>query len=312
VKTPEQELYERLLTTEKTLTPTAPSEGSEVEKELTKNNPSKGVPVTIRNLFTHHDSHPIVLDYALLRSFGLEWFTWDTSTIWAEVHRNFKTEISEHNRNKIQAVKTLHVSSVPWDSWNVFEKIIQGLNNNVARWDIVQAPTIEQLFAGIDIIDNVRMEEFSSEVRRYMAAVVLNEDILFVPPPLDFIQLEVSQPYYVCLDCGSHELALYHDGLCTPCSKKVSPEQGLSLRPPQDILELGYGRNIELRLKFNPDPVEARWSEVSHLATDKVDLKESPEDVQVAKLLIARDYMNIRRRQLSEQLTALKSWLVAT
>jgi hypothetical protein len=32
----------------------------------------------------------------------------------------------------------------------------------------------------------------------------------------------------------------------------------------------------------------------------------------VAKLLMARDYMNIRRRQLAAQLTDLKSWLGAS
>jgi len=311
MKSPEELLFERLSDAEKLL-PTAPTEGSPVEKEIFETDRSTETPVTIRTLFTHHDSHPIVLDYALIRAFGLEWLSWSTPTIWSEIQKTFKSEISEHNRNKIQIVKTLHLSSVPWDSWNVFEKVIQGLNNNIPRWDIMQAASIEQLYAGIDIMDNIRVEEFSDEVRRYMAASVLNEDIIFVPSPLDFIQLEVSQPYYICLDCENQESAIDHDGICSSCSGKFRPEKGLSFRPDLRVFEEGYGRNIELKLRFDPDKVEDRWLQVRELPLKSVDLQETQEDSQIAKLLVARDYMNIRRKQLAEQLTSLKSWLVAS
>jgi hypothetical protein len=308
VQNPELDLFERLKGVAN-VKPTAPSEGSAMEEELKKLDPDPSTPLSIRNLFTHHDVHPVVLDFALLKAFGPEWFGWDTTTVFQEIKRVFSSQISEHSRAKIQAVKTLHLVETPWTSWQVFEKIIQALNNNIPRWELMQAPTLEQLYAGIDIMDEIRREEFEDEVKQYMAAAVLNEDVFFVPPPLDFIQLEVSQPHYVCLDCGNQDSALFSDGTCDTCTRKYAPENGLSFRPDPDVLESGKGKNLKLVLKFDPSPVEARWNQVSHMASKDVDLQENQVDIQVAKLLVARDYMNIRRRQLAEQLIALKSWL---
>jgi len=276
-----------------------------------KGDPDASTPVTIRNLFTHHDTHPMVIDLALLKAFGLEWMTWEQETIESEIQRVFKSQISEHAKAKIQTVKTLHVSDGPWQSWNVFEKIVHGLNNNIPRWDIMQAPSLEQLYAGVDVMMSIRDEEFKDEVKQYIAAAVLNEDVFFVPPPLDFVQEFVSQPYYHCKDCGTDASALFHDGLCDACTNKFDPEHGLSMRPDPEALAAGKGKNLELRLRFNPDPVEKKWNEVKNLPSADVELHEVQEDVQVSKLLIARDYMNIRRRQLAEQLVALKSWLGA-
>jgi hypothetical protein len=310
--TPEDELYERLKGVE-AARPTAPSEGSVVERELTKGDPDYSTPITIQNLFTHQDVHPIVLDFALLRAFGLDWFGWETPTIWAEVRRVFKTSLAELTRAKIQTVKSCHVSNLPWEKWQVFEKVVQGLNNNVPRFDLMQAPGLEQLYVAIDILEGIRKQNFSDEVKLYMAAAVLHEDVTFVPPPLDFIQVEVSHPHYVCLDCGNEDSALFHDGLCDTCTRKYDLANGLGMRPDPDALAAGKGRNVKLVLRHDPDKVQELWEKVKTKATGEVadSLEETPEDVQVAKLLVARDYMNVRRRQLADQLTALKTWLGA-
>jgi hypothetical protein len=307
--TPEEDLYQRLSDAQR-IVPTAPLEGSEVEAEMMRGDPDASAPVTIRNLFTHHDAHPIVLDFALLRSFGLDWLGWEAETIWSEVQRTFKTQISELTRAKIQTVKTCHVSNGPWEHWQVFEKIMQGLNNVIPRFDLMQAPQIEQLYAGIDILDSIRHNDFSDEVRLYMAAAALNDEIIFVPPPLDFIQVEVSQPHYVCKDCGNQDLALFHDGICDTCTQRWLGGT-LSGRPDPAAMLNGKGRNTFLELRYNPDSTEALWNKVKDLPSEKVDLEETAEGTQVAKLLMARDYMNVRRKQLAEQLTSLKTWLGA-
>lgn len=310
MQSPELELFERLKGAA-TVKPTAPSEGSVMEQELKKADPDFGTPISIRNLFTHQDTHPVVIDFALLKTFGPVWFSWETPTIYQEIQRAFSSQISEHSRSKIQAVKTIHVSDAVWTSWQVFEKVVQALNGNIPKWEFMQAPSLDQLYAGIDIIDALRRETYNDEVKAYMAAAVLNEDVFFVPPPLSFLQMEISHPRYVCEDCGSEESALFHDGLCTVCTQKMDPERGLSLSPDPELLAQGKGRNLKLTLQFDPDPVQARWDQVSSKPTESVELEENQADVQVAKLLLARDYMNIRRRQLAEQIVALKSWLGA-
>jgi hypothetical protein len=311
LRPPELDLFEKLKTVG-AVKPTAPTEGSSVEKSMAKDDPDFSTPVTIRNLFHHQDAHPVVLDLALLKAFSVEWMLWESQTVWSEVKRIFKTDLSEHARAKIQAVRSLHVSDGPWEHWQVFEKVCQALNNNLPRADVVQPPTIEQLFVAVDIMEEVREKHFSDEVRSYVATAVLHDDILYVPPPLDFAQAELSQPQYECLDCGNFDSALFHDGLCDTCTNKFDPEHNLSFRPGPDAMAKGKGKNLKLTLRYNPDPVEKRWKELEHMKSSEVELKETPEDVQVAKLLMARDYLNIRRRQLAEQLTSLKSWMGST
>lgn len=267
-------------------------------------------PLTIRNLFFHHDVHPVVLNFALARVFGPEWVDWEPETIWESIKDAFKSDISELARAKVQTVKTLNLVEAPWVSWQVFEKVVQGLNNNLPRWDLMQVPTLEQIYAAVDtMITHWPNGEspWSDEVKQYIAAVVLHENVGYVPPPLDFVQVEVSRPSYECLDCGNSDSALFHDGICDTCSLKFHPDKTLDFQPH----ELGSpGKNVRVVMKFNPDEVEARFKQVEHEPNPS--LQETAVDVQVGRLLSAVDYMNMRRRQMVQQLTALKSWLGAS
>ncbi len=303
--TAEQEFFNRLLESIKPLAPVGESE----EKVLLQEEPDSGTPLTLGNIFTHHDTHPIVLDFSLLKAFQLEWWLWEPETLWTEIQRHFKTQVSELARAKIQTVKTIHVSNAPWEQWQVFEKVVQGLNNNIPSWTLMQAPSLEQLFVCIDIMEGLRHAEFNSEVKLYMAGAVLNEDVTYVPPPLDFIQSEVSQPYYRCKDCGNEDSALFGDGKCDTCTKRYAPEQGLSMLPNLELVQQGRGTNVELLLTFDPDAVQAKWDQVKDLPITEAHLEENSVDVQVLKLMIARDYMSMRRKQLMKQLTSIKSWL---
>lgn len=290
---------------------TAPSAGSAVEKDLERLDPDFKTPLSLRNLFTHHDAHPVVINFALLKSFGLEWYTWEPETIWEMIHSLFQSKVSEHNRAKIRALQCINSTHAPWEMWQVFEKVLQALNNNIPHYGVMQAPSLEQIYAGVDILDTLRREEFSQEVKSYMAAAVLNEDVFYVPEPLDFIQVDVSQPQYRCKDCQQTYPAIDHDGVCDACTEKFDPEQGLSMRPKPEFLQAGLGKNMDLFLKYDPDLTQKRWEEVRNMKSGDVNFGDTQADAQVAKLLVARDYMNVRRRQLAEQLVSLKSWLGA-
>lgn len=299
----EQELYNKLLLAER-VEPTAPT------KPVVTPDDSK--PVTLRNLFTHPDSHPVVLDFALQKQFGLEWHRWEAETVWDEVQQEFGTQISELCRQKIRALQSVHVSKAPWSSWIVFEKVAVVFNGTLPIFNVSQILSLEELYAAVDILDFIRKEKYSDEVKLYMAATVLHEDVFFVPPPLDFIQLEVSQPNYLCKDCGNEEPALFHDGFCSNCTQRMHPEQMLTMQPRQELLNSGHGKNTSVTIKYDPAPIAKRWEEVktkplaeAQLADDKM------EDVQVRQLMYARDFMNIQRSRLTEQLTALRSWLGA-
>jgi hypothetical protein len=155
----------------------------------------KSTPVTIKNLFVHHDSHPVVFDVALLRKYGTDWFEWESETLWKEIKEDFHVpSISDHAKAKIQAVKTLHIGQMYWSSWEVFCWITQALNNNIPDWQVLQKPSIAQLFNSVDAAEMVRSGEvFTLEVQSFVAASVLDENVLYAPHPIAFCQSEIDR-----------------------------------------------------------------------------------------------------------------------
>lgn len=310
---PEDTLYAGLKALEK-LVPTAATGGSPVEEVVrAKGEPDPTKPVTLRNLFTHPDSHPVVLNFSLLKSFGEDWHRWEAETLWSEVQEVFATQISELCRHKLRALQVVHISPYVWSRWHVFEKVAHTFNGNFPDFKFLQKLSLEELYAAVDMLDTLKKGRvYSDEVKLYMAGTVLDEDVFFVPPPLDFIQLEVAQPRYRCNDCGNHEPALFHDGICSNCAGRLHPKQGLSLQPQKELLDKGKGRNTTLLVSYDPAPVAKRWEELKSVPYVEFAPKmDDMADVQCGKLILARDYMNIRRKQLAEQLTAMKGWLGA-
>jgi hypothetical protein len=238
----------------------------------------------IIRFFSYHDAHPVALTMVLMEKFGTEWFEWEPETLQPEILTTFKaTSISEHNWQKIQAVRSLTNAIGFWKEWHIFEKIVQALNNNVPRFDIAQRCTVAQLMAGVDIVGSIRNETYSDEVERYIAACSMDEGITYLPPPIDFAQTVLSEPSYLCKVCGNIDVDDL-DGRCDFCT----------------------GRFADRR---DPAPVKKRFNELKKDG-GKIRLNgESPEDVQAAKLMVAYEYMQHRQQQLVEQLEELKTWV---
>jgi hypothetical protein len=221
-------------------------------------------PITHKNLWVHHDTHPIVLDISLLKRYDTDWFTWEAETLWKEIMEDFHVpSISDQTKTKIQSVKTLHINEWFWTKWEVFCWITQGVNNNIPDFQVLQKPSIPQLINAVDIATMVRDgEEFTAELQMFVAASVLEEGVLYAPEPIAFCQDEIVQ----LLDQQN------------PDAKDLIAE------------------------------VDKRWKELSARPQEEWenDLEENPVDVQVAKLVVAQNYLSLRRRQLKEQLRLLK------
>lgn len=237
---------------------TAAQDAPEDIKPLTEEVPSK--PFSSRNLFVHHDTHPVVLDIKLIDRYGTDWFGWEPETLWAEIMDDFRTpSISDHVRSKIQAIRTIHISNWVFEKWEIFCPVIQALNNNIPDFEIMRKPTIAQLFAGVDMITMVRNDEvFSQEVQQFCGAAMLDDGVVAAPQPVAFCQ--------------------------------------------DEILEI----QEEMGVPVDPAPIREKYRQVVTLPADQVVLEETPVDIQVAKLLIARDYMRLRRQQMKEQLRVLR------
>jgi hypothetical protein len=229
-----------------------------------------------RDLLTHHDAHPVAIHKLLDRTFGFEWLAWDPDALWQELKDEFGSVVSELSRSKIQALRSLHANEFFWNNWEIFCPVVQSLNNRIPNFWIMQKPSIAQLYTTIDMVGLVRDMPYGKEVSKFIAAAFMNDGVFYAPPPLDFIQGELSSPRYQCSNCGQ----IAHD-----FSNKACDSCGSTSIDRYNNVEVG-----ELKPKID-----------SILKGEIDDLKEEPEDIQGAKLLVAMEYMKFRRKQFDSQ-----------
>jgi hypothetical protein len=306
VKKLEEQFYVGLRGEEKV--PVSPPEASSIPAPAPR-------PISQKSLFSHPDTHPLVLDLALLKHFQVEWFQWLPETLFSEIEKTFGTNIAEVNKLKIMAVKTLHVIDAFWDHWEIFEKTVMALNGIPPRLDAMQPPDLPLLFSGVALASSIRVEEFHGEVARYCAAVFLNESVHYAPEPLDFCQVYISQPTYCCKDCDKCGSALPpFDGLCSSCAGHYTTDLPFSFKPDQAALDRGHGRNITMGQIYDEKPTKARFEQLKNMTAGQLGsmIKETPEDIASAKLITAIDFMDFRSQQLKEQLGFLRGWLETT
>jgi hypothetical protein len=150
-------------------------------------------PTTI-NLFQHPDAHPLVLEIALLQKYGPEYFLWEAETLEWRIPQDFKTrDVSDLNMNKIQALKTMHVSDRYWTDWEIFNWCTAPLSGLYPDFEVMQVPTLAQCAVSVDIAARVRTDVAWSEEVKGFLEVVYRHDGIFCPiPPLDFVSIDAT------------------------------------------------------------------------------------------------------------------------
>jgi hypothetical protein len=151
--------------------------------------------VTAANIWRHPDAHPIALDMLVLQRYGPEWLTWEPETLHVLVPVDFKTpSLSDLNHAKLQACKTLHLVDSFWHRWEVFVACAMPFNNELPDFKTMQVPTAAQCLVAIDIAHRIREEnDWSEEVKGFIAAVYKHDDIYLPLPPADFVTLDVPE-----------------------------------------------------------------------------------------------------------------------
>lgn len=153
--------------------------------------PSEHVPVDVgpttpKQAFTNRETHPLILNLLLLKEFGLEYLGWEPETCWVEIERSWGTTISEINRNKIQAIRTCHVSDSPYEKWEIFEKVAMGFVGLTPKFDLIQKATPHRAALALDVMSQVREKQpVSDEVYKYVAAVMMDSGLTYGPGPME-------------------------------------------------------------------------------------------------------------------------------
>ena len=258
--------------------------------------------------FSFHDAHPKALVLVLMKAFDLEWVEWEPEVLKEEIVKEFQaTGVSHRNWGKIQACRTLMTSRGFWEEYNIFSPIIQALNNNDPSFDTLRRAEISQLMAGVDMAFGIERGDFSDEIKGYVAACAIDAGIMFLPPPLDFAQLYLSDVKYVCKVCGNVDSLDLEDGRCDLCTSRYKDVHNLNGRAA-DGVPPEVGTQISVFATRDPGEVRKRFQELMLLGSAELN-DNDPVDVQTAKLVVAHKYMLLRRSQLDEQLKELGSWV---
>jgi hypothetical protein len=143
-------------------------------------------PTSKKTAFSNRLSHPLFLHLILLKDLGKDYTGWMTSTIWTEVFKTFGgATVVEANKQKIQALKVLMTAPTTSSEWEIFEKVVVGLSGSVPAFDLLQVPSLQSVAVAVEIYSRLTSRPFTTEIWKYIAAVCLEEGVLYAPGKLE-------------------------------------------------------------------------------------------------------------------------------
>lgn len=158
--------------------------------------------VSVANLFRSPDTHPLILDLALLRKYKAEWLSWELETLVSRITADFGTPtVSDVNIEKVQACKALHLVDDFWLKWEVFLPCCAAFNGMFADFRNMQVPDVAECMVAVDVANRIRDDmQWSQEVKTFLSVVHRHQGIMCPQPPLDFVKVDTEG---FPVDCAS-------------------------------------------------------------------------------------------------------------
>lgn len=257
------------------------------------------------------DTHPITLylatDNLLKSKYALEdWRLWESEVIAKEINDYLRpSKLDNQTFNKIMAIKSLYTTDAVWNHWEVFLSVMQALNGVDLNTEIIHITDhpLPYLYNTVEIMNLVRKEDFSEEVKRFCAAMFLSENVFYCPEPLEFAQIYVSQPVYTCKTCGKQGSALPpFQFICEDCSGTydLSEKNKVFNYKPVELSE--KTTNVEVSITHPIADIKKRYDELKNTleTSNEVTLEENEVEIQVGKLLLAIEYVGNQLINLQE------------
>lgn len=243
--------------------------------------------VSVDNIWKHPNASPVVLLLLLLDQYGAEMAEWDPAVLLETLRRDGKT-VSNANKVKILAARTLLTSPSPWRQWEVFHWVSLGLDGHAPNFVYLEEPEMGHLVAGWDLMaltDPAR--EPSEEVDKFVAAVFRQEGLPFIPEPLAWAQRELEDPQLHCEACD----AIHRDDNDQRCITCGSPQL---TKVPYEFAALR-------------DEVRGLWMKLRQLPLSAA-LDQAPKTAAgtvVRRLLVHWEHADHARARMVQQLRML-------
>jgi len=174
--------------------PTVPAVAVEAKSKVSN--------VSVANLFRSPDTHPLILDLALLRKYKSEWLSWELETLVSKITADFSTPtVSDINLEKVQACKALHLVDDFWLRWEVFLPCCAAFNGMFADFRSMQVPDVAECMVAVDVANRIRDDmQWSQEINTFLSVVHRHQGIMCPQPPLDFVKVDTEG---FPVDCAS-------------------------------------------------------------------------------------------------------------
>lgn len=197
-------------------------------------------PLSRRAAFTHQMTHPLTFDLVLVKEMGAEYLEWEPETLWREIQLTWGTSVSEVNKNKIQAVRTIRTADLPYEQWEVFESVATGLIGHTPEFRVMKRCSPRSVGLALDTLAKVRdTPKATAEVHKYGAACLLDHGVAYGPGTLvpcnehvaKFVDPEIQHRVQLAVKLGK---APSFDGRN---DLDVQVMKSLALRDYQDALD---------------------------------------------------------------------------
>lgn len=117
---------------------------------------------------------------------------WDSEVLHDELKRKYG-EIGPLTWEKIQAARAMIVTDAFWKDWEVFEKCAAAISHRYPVFAFSQPPEPEEIAIALRTAERVSKAEYSEDVKRYIAAALLDGGHWYLEPPLDLVQAVVDE-----------------------------------------------------------------------------------------------------------------------
>ncbi|NMC34662.1 MAG: hypothetical protein GYA36_19745 [Veillonellaceae bacterium] len=240
------------------------------------------------SFLTNPDAHPIALVLLLTERYGKAWMGWEPEALWTTLAKDLAAP-SSHTRAKLQAGRTVVTGNGFFERWEIFAPCCQAFNNNLPDFETCRPASLPQLYHAVWTAGQLRGKvPYSDEVERWIAACALNDGIVYLPEPLSFAQPHTLMTEYRCKRCGN-----------------VDPDE----RTPQCDWCGAPASELERKPKYlDPSVIATMWELVRDKPAESVSLDETIVGVHLARLLVARDYLDMRQKQAEQQVKELGLW----
>jgi hypothetical protein len=126
-------------------------------------------------------SESLAMFRTLNGKYGQAWHDWEPETIVRTLELDYGADPKDVPLDALQAFQVILNTNQAHESWHIFEKVGQALNDSHVDFDVVQPLRPDEVALAVRVIDSLRKEPYAEEVLAYMAACAKHSGVVYLP-----------------------------------------------------------------------------------------------------------------------------------